>query len=86
MCSRQILSLISACGGLDYVRRICPDSEPYTALPREFRPKERVRNLLIDAEEQLIRAREDTLVKEMARYLYDNGYPVMFHVQTENLQ
>lgn len=48
--------------------------------------KERVRDLIMDRHGHLIRAKEDTLIKEMARYLYDNGYPVMFHVQTENLQ
>jgi hypothetical protein len=48
--------------------------------------KERVRSLLLDQDGQLVRQKEDTLVKEMARYLFDNGYPVLFHIQTENLQ
>lgn len=48
--------------------------------------KERVRDLVMDMQGHFIRTKEDTLIKEMARYLFDNGYPVMFHVQTENLQ
>lgn len=48
--------------------------------------KERTRLLLLNQDRQLIRGKEDTLVKEMARYLFDNGYPVLFHVQTENLE
>ncbi|CAM4118634.1 hypothetical protein BAAL111456_16270 [Bacillus albus] len=48
--------------------------------------KARTRSLLLDKDGELIRGKEDTLVKEMARYLFDNGYPVLFHVQTENLE
>ncbi|PFE14046.1 hypothetical protein [Bacillus cereus] len=48
--------------------------------------KERTRSLLFDKNGEYIRGKEDTLVKDMARYLFDNGYPVLFHVQTENLQ
>ncbi|WP_242300041.1 hypothetical protein [Bacillus cereus group sp. BfR-BA-01448] len=48
--------------------------------------KARTRSLLLDKNGKLIRGKEDTLVKEMARYLFDNGYPVLFHVRTENLE
>ncbi len=48
--------------------------------------KERIRGMLLDSEGNLIRDKEDTLIKEMARYLFDNGFPVLFHIQTENLQ
>ncbi|PFC60783.1 hypothetical protein CN266_25485 [Bacillus cereus] len=48
--------------------------------------KERTRSLLFNEKGEYIRGKEDTLVKEMARYLFDNGYPVLFHIQTENLQ
>lgn len=48
--------------------------------------KKRVRSILLDDEGNFIRGKEDALIKEMARYLFDNGFPVMFHIQTENLQ
>lgn len=48
--------------------------------------KARVRQLILDENGQYVRGKEDTLIIEMARYLFDNGYPVLFHVQTENLQ
>lgn len=48
--------------------------------------KVRVRKILLDSQGNLIRNKEDELIKEMARYLFDNGFPVLFHVQTENLQ
>lgn len=48
--------------------------------------KVRTRSLLLDEDGNLIREKENTLVKEMARYLFDNGYPVLFHIRTENLE
>ncbi|NOU83891.1 hypothetical protein GC101_34110 [Paenibacillus sp. LMG 31459] len=47
--------------------------------------KDRIRSL-IDSSEPTRNKNEDILMKEMALYLFDNGYPVLSKIQTENLQ
>jgi hypothetical protein len=48
--------------------------------------KERLRQLVTNAQGNFIRRREDTLVLEMAKWLFDNGLPIFVKTKFANLE
>jgi hypothetical protein len=48
--------------------------------------KQRLRQLVMDAQGKFISQREDTLVLEMAKWLFDSGLPVLVQARLSNLE